>query len=239
LRHNKQGVAAILAQSKGNARAKPKFLWHFGRNNVLLRGGGTCRGNAERRMRVRTLIRTLIHTLGFVIFLSAVVAPAGVTPACAQLGFDRPGGDYASAPVPSGDPAVCATRCEHDKSCRSWSFSYPSSSGEEAMCWLKREVVPRAKASCCVSGVHGAGVIEPALGEIEFSIDRVGGDYRSFDTAADPRGKACAAACKADTRCRAWTYLRPGYGTDTAQCYLKDRIKPPRRSPCCVSGVVR
>ena len=68
------------------------------------------------------------------------------------------------------------------------------------MCWLKREVVPRAKASCCVSGVRGAGVIEPALGDVEYSIDRVGGDYRSFDTAVDPRGKACAAACKADSR---------------------------------------
>jgi hypothetical protein len=90
-----------------------------------------------------------------------------------------------------------------------------------------------------VSGVRGAGVIEPALGETEYSIDRVGGDYRAFDTPVDPRGKACAAACKADSRCRAWTYLRPGYGTAAAQCFLKDTIKPPRRSPCCVSGVVR
>jgi hypothetical protein len=178
-------------------------------------------------------------TLGAVIGLSALLALGGATPACAQLGFDRPGGDYASAPVPSGDPAVCAARCERDRSCRSWSFSYPSASGEQAMCWLKREVVPRARASCCVSGVRGAGVIEPTLGETEYSIDRVGGDYRSFDTPVDPRGKACAAACKADSHCRAWTYLRPGYGTAAAQCYLKDTIKPPRHNPCCVSGVVR
>ena len=188
-------------------------------------------------MRVRTLVRTFPYFPGF--FLFGLMALAGAGPAGAQLGFDRPGGDYASAAVPSGDPAVCAARCEHDKSCRSWSFSYPSASGEQAMCWLKREVVPRAKASCCVSGVRGAGVIEPALGEAEYSIDRIGGDYRSFETAVDPRGKACAAACKADSHCRAWTYLRPGYGTVAAQCFLKDTIKPPRRSPCCVSGVVR
>jgi hypothetical protein len=214
-------------------------LWHFAEKDVLLSDGGTWQGNAERRMRVRTLVRSFTYTFGLAAVLSVLAALAGARPACAQLGFDRPGGDYANAPVPSGDPAVCAARCEHDKSCRSWSFSYPSASGEQAMCWLKREVVPRAKASCCVSGVRGAGVIEPALGEAEYSIDRVGGDYRSFDTPVDPRGKACAAACKADSRCRAWTYLRPGYGTAAAQCFLKDTIKPPRRSPCCVSGVVR
>jgi PAN domain len=159
--------------------------------------------------------------------------------AAAQSGFDRPGGDYASAPVPSGDPAVCATRCEHDKSCRSWSFSYPSVAGAPAMCQLKREVVPRTPASCCVSGVRGAGVIEPQLGELEYSIDRVGGDYRSFETQPDPHAKACAAACRAESHCRAWTYRRSGYGTGAPRCYLKDLIKPPRHRPCCISGVVR
>jgi hypothetical protein len=231
-------VRQFCANQKEYGR-KTKILVAFRREGRFAVRRGTWRGNAERRMRVRTLVRTFTYTFGLVALLSAMAALAGATPACAQLGFDRPGGDYASAPVPSGDPAVCAARCEHDRSCRSWSFSYPSASGEQAMCWLKREVVPRAKASCCVSGVRGAGVIEPALGETEYSIDRVGGDYRSFDTAIDPRGKACAAACKADSHCRAWTYLRPGYGTAAAQCFLKDSIKPPRRSPCCVSGVVR
>ncbi len=159
-------------------------------------------------------------------------------PALPQIGYDRPGGDYASASVVSGDPAVCAARCERDKNCRSWSFSYPAS-GAPAMCWLKREVVPPVAASCCVSGVRGAGVIEPQAGAIEYSIDRIGGDYRSFETPADPSGKACADACQADNECRAWTYRRPGYGTADARCYLKDAIKPPRRRPCCISGVVR
>jgi hypothetical protein len=178
-------------------------------------------------------------TIALTAAISAAAAVAAVTSVPAQQGFDRPGGDYASAPVPSGDPAVCATRCEHDKGCRSWSFSYPSASGEPAMCWLKREVVPRAAASCCVSGVRGAGVIEPRRGELEYAIDRAGGDYRSFDTAADPSGQACAAMCQAESRCRAWTYRRPGYGTASARCYLKDTIKPPRHRPCCISGVVR
>ncbi len=184
-------------------------------------------------------MRVLTMIFGAIVSAALLFAAAGNTPANAQPGFDRPGGDYASGPVPNGDPAVCASRCEHDKACRAWSFSYPSASGDEAMCWLKHEVVPRARSACCVSGVRGAGVVEPRLGEVEFAIDRAGGDYRSFDTTSDPRGKTCAAACQAELRCRAWTYRRPGYGAALSRCYLKDVIKPPRNRPCCISGVVR
>jgi hypothetical protein len=162
-----------------------------------------------------------------------------VTASLAQSGYDRPGGDYTSAPVASGDPTTCAARCERDKRCRAWSFSYPSTSGAPAMCWLKREVVPAQQSSCCVSGVRGAGVIEPKAGATEYSIDRFGGDYRWFETPPDGKGKACAEACQAEPRCRAWTYRRPGYGAASARCFLKDVIKPPRRRPCCISGVVR
>jgi hypothetical protein len=180
-----------------------------------------------------------VLTMGFAALLVAAVTAAGATAASAQSGFDRPGGDYASAPVLSGDPDVCATRCEHDKGCRAWSFSYPSVSGEPAMCWLKREVPPRKQANCCVSGVRGGGVNEPPLGKREYSIDRAGGDYRTFDVTTEPGYQACAAACEAEPRCRAWSYRRPGYGTSAARCYLKDTITPPRHRPCCISGVVR
>ncbi len=176
--------------------------------------------------------------VAFAVLASAAIG-LRVGPALAQSGYDRPGGDYASAVIANGDPAVCAIRCERDKPCRSWSFSYPSASGSPAMCRLKRTVMPRVKASCCVSGVRGAGVIEPRLGDLEYSIDRVGSDYRSFETAADPRGRPCAEACRAELRCRAWTYHRPGYGTAGARCYLKASIKPPRHRPCCISEVVR
>ena len=181
------------------------------------------------------MIRTVI--VGLAVALAA--AAVGSAPAYAQSGYDRPGSDYSSGTVPNGDPTVCAARCEHESRCRAWSFAYPSDSGSPAMCWLKRAVVPPVQASCCVSGVRGAGVIEPKIGEIEYSIDRYGGDYRAFETPADPKGKACADTCQAENRCRAWTYRRPGYGTSTAHCYLKEAIKPPHRRPCCISGVVR
>jgi hypothetical protein len=170
-------------------------------------------------------------------FLLAVAAGSG--PADAQSGYDRPGGDYSHFSVQNGDPAVCAARCERDSHCRAWSFSYPDTVRTAATCWLKREIRPRVKASCCVSGVHGAGVIEPRSGTLEYSIDRYGGDFRAFETKPDPKGRPCAEACEADKNCRAWTYRRAGYGASVARCFLKNEIKPPRRRPCCISGVVR
>jgi len=174
--------------------------------------------------------------LGLAILVLAVGAAA---PARAQAGYDRPGGDYSHFQVPGGDPATCATRCEREARCRSWSFSYPSGGSAVAVCWLKREVRPRVKSSCCVSGVHGAGVIEPRGAALEFSIDRYGGDFRAFETKPDAVGKACADACEADKRCRAWTYRRQGYGASVARCFLKDKVTRPRHRPCCISGVVR
>ena len=108
-----------------------------------------------------------------------------------------------------------------------------------AACWLKTKVPPRVEDKCCVSGVRGAGVIEPRRGPLEYSIDRNGGDYRNIDVAPDAAGAPCKAACDAENKCRAWTYVRPGYIAPTARCYLKDNITRPRHKPCCISGVVR
>jgi hypothetical protein len=167
------------------------------------------------------------------------VASLAVSPALAQTGFDRRGGDYSSFQVRSGDPAACAARCEREGRCRAWSFSYPGPGRAVPMCWLKNQVTPRTEDTCCVSGVRGAGVVEPRPGQAEFSIDRTGGDYRNFDLKVDPQGDACKAACEADNKCRAWTYVRPGYIGTPARCFIKSEIKRPRKKPCCISGVVR
>src|ERR1700731_4722616 len=172
--------------------------------------------------------------------ISAVLAAANAArPAQAQANFDRPGGDYQSSPVPSGDPADCALVCERDRRCRAWSFNYPSDTARGSVCWLKNSVPARIPDDCCVSGVRGAGVVEPRNGAIETSIDRFGGDYRSFDLKRSDGDEACKAACAGDNKCRAWTYARPGYIGKDAHCFLKKDIKPPRRKPGFISGVVR
>jgi hypothetical protein len=172
---------------------------------------------------------------------SALLAAAtSARPAQAQANFDRPGGDYQSAPVSTGDPADCALVCERDRRCRAWTFSYPSDVMIGAVCWLKSSVPARVQDNCCVSGVRGAGVVEPKTSAVETSIDRFGGDYRNFDVKVGSEGDdECKAACTADNKCRAWTYARPGYAGKEAHCFLKKDIKPPRRKAGFISGVVR
>ena len=111
-------------------------------------------------------------------------------PAWAQVGFDRPGGDYFNFPVRSGDPNICSLRCEREARCRAWAFGYPTGEGA-ATCWLKSQVPARVEEPGSVSGVRGAGVIAPRRGPVEFAIDRVGGDYKSFDLTP-----WCSASCR-------------------------------------------
>src|SRR6185295_16811729 len=114
------------------------------------------------------LLRTCWLTL-------ALLATAGTSQqAHAQANFDRPGGDYLSLALPSGDPAACALICERDRRCRAWSFSYPREGDgtEGAACWLKSTVPQRVEAPNIVSGVRGAGVVERHNNSVETSIDR-------------------------------------------------------------------
>src|SRR5688500_7411338 len=99
-------------------------------------------------------------------WLGLVLALLSAAPATAQVGYDRVGGDYASFVLRSGDRAQCAARCERDARCRAWAFSYPATESANAVCWLKSRVTPRTLATCCVSGVRGAGVIEPHGGPV-------------------------------------------------------------------------
>ena len=125
--------------------------------------------------------------------VAGLIAVACLMPAWSQTYSDRPGGDYMSAPIASGDPADCALLCEHDRRCRAWSFNYPTVMEAGAVCWLKNSVPARVPDNCCVSGVRGAGVVETRNDAVETSIDRPGGDYRSFDiktTDVKPNDKA-------------------------------------------------
>ena len=113
---------------------------------------GNCQSRAGARMRIRFIL------------LAALLALLAASPAQAQTGYDRRGGDYTTFQIRNGDPAVCASRCERDARCRAWSFSYPRTENALATCWLKNRVTPRVEDKCCVSGVRGAGVIEPRRG---------------------------------------------------------------------------
>src|SRR5258707_13514896 len=130
-----------------------------------------------------------------------VASGTGTRLAQVQANFDRPGGDYLSSPVPSGDPADCALQCERDRRCRAWSFNYPTDIAGGAICWLKSNVPPRSQDNCCISGVRSGGAVEPRNGGTETSIDRFGGAYRSFALTICYVDDECKTAFTADIKC--------------------------------------
>src|SRR5476649_1236027 len=106
----------------------------FIRRTGMWRSNGTPRTAARPTSRKQLcmsggrLLRACLVTLAF------AAAGTATRPAHAQANFDRPGGDYQSSPVPSGDPADCALVCERDKRCRAWSFNYPTDVVAGAVC---------------------------------------------------------------------------------------------------------
>src|SRR3569833_2479285 len=151
--HAQSGPTTLApAVTKGLRPVHPPYRfvalkWHVGKTQAL------------------PMVRKLSHMvfgrlLGACLSVLACLAAAGFArPAAAQANFDRPGGDYTSAPISSGDPADCALLCEHDRRCRAWSFNYPTVIESNAVCWLKGSVPARVPDNCCVSGVRGAGTL--------------------------------------------------------------------------------
>jgi PAN domain len=236
------GRLPLVPTSRSSCSIAAPAVTNFGRSwalaNLLI-PVPLCRSEIPDRIRrlwcgdFRSAVLACLRTLVL------VAATTSHGPAQAQANFDRPGGDYLSLPIPSGDPAECALVCERDRRCRAWSFNYPNETSHLALCWLKNSVPPRVADDCCVSGVRGAGVLELRNGAIETSIDRAGGDYRTFELKRGESDEICKAACMADNKCRAWTYARSGYVGREPHCFLKKEIKPPRRKPGFISGVVR
>lgn len=77
---------------------------------------------------------------------------------------------------------------------------------------------------------------------VERSTHRFAGTYAvtpvvsTFDGASGVA--ACRTLCASDTRCVAWSYVRPGLRGPEAVCELKDVITQPEPSPCCHSGII-
>lgn len=71
----------------------------------------------------------------------------------------------------------------------------------------------------------------------EFNTDRYGSDYKHFDLPVD-RPDLCQAACAKDSRCQAYTYIKPGYfGRPKPSCWLKEPAPPSTPAECCISGI--
>ena len=175
-----------------------------------------------------------------------LVAFALLTPVTwAQVGFEwdinRQGQDYRNFDLFAADPRLCQDACTAEARCKAWTYVKPNTiQGPNPRCWLKHTVPPATRNNCCVSGLasQAPAVSTPPLrAGMEAGTNRPGQDYRNFDLpAADPG--LCQNACAGDSRCRAWTYVKP----NTVQgphprCWLKDKVPAAVPNDCCVSGV--
>ena len=68
----------------------------------------------------------------------------------------------------------------------------------------------------------------------EFGSDRAGSDYSRFPIQSF--ASICQQSCVNDSRCRAYTYVRPGVQGASAVCYLKSVVPALTPNNCCVSG---
>src|SRR5262249_33727968 len=64
---------------------------------------------------------------------------------------------------------------------------------------------------------------QASMSEREHDKNRYGGDYSGFDIKTD-HIEDCEGACKDDTKCAAWTYVKPGLQGPQARCYLKNVV---------------
>lgn len=143
---------------------------------------------------------------------------------------NRAGSDYDNFDLPKADPNLCADACEKDRKCRAYTYVKPGVQGNNARCWLKDSVPSASRSNCCVSGVKNSPLPQ------EFNANLPGSDYDNFDlSSADP--SLCADACAKDSRCKAYTYVKPGYQGNNARCWLKDSVPRKTTDDCCVSGV--
>jgi hypothetical protein len=149
--------------------------------------------------------------------------------------FNRPGSDYRDYEISNADPNRCNADCMSDPTCKAFTYVRPGIQGPNAHCWLKNAVPDGNRDNCCVSGVKSGG---SSVGGLEVDVDLRGSDYRDFEM-RDNNPNQCRDACQNDSRCRAFTYLRPSYRGPNAHCFLKDSVPQGTADSCCISGVLR
>ncbi len=96
-----------------------------------------------------------------------------------------------------------------------------------------------AAAECGPAQYGTPGCPYPSLGDsadFRVNTDRPGSDYSNFDLqGAYPSD--CRDACLKDSRCLAWTYVKPGVQGPKARCWLKNAVPAEQPNQCCVSGI--
>ncbi len=169
--------------------------------------------------------------------------PAGVKLGAVIANVTMPGSVSRTIDVPQGSTSACQAACRSDNSCVAWTLALGASSSSTSRCALK-PVIPQQVANvCCSSGIERvppAALREPPAVPAGMTgamrgVDLFGGDLHGVG-GSPVTPQSCQAACRSETECIAWTYVRAGVVAGDARCALKSRTSQQVTSPCCISG---
>jgi hypothetical protein len=176
-----------------------------------------------------------ILSLFFVVFaIQSLVAKPLNNMSKMEWNIDRGGADFSNFNLIRADPKLCQNRCANSPKCKAWTYVRPhTTQGSNPRCWLKNATPVARKNSCCISGRK----IPKPQTKIEWNTDRSGSDFSNFNLMrADP--KLCQHRCNNDSKCKAWTYVRPHTTQGkNPRCWLKHSVPVARKNACCVSGI--
>lgn len=150
----------------------------------------------------------------------------------------------------------CKDDCNNDSRCLAWTYKFYGyrKLGElegRGFAWFRIQVRGECFLKDRVPSVvpkmmHFSGVKPPlppppstsrTVAAMEYNTDRPGGDYRKVSKKKID-AKYCQTICMSDSRCKAWTYVKPNkLQGEEAQCWLKDSVPRKIQNSRCVSGV--
>jgi hypothetical protein len=192
------------------------------------------------------------------------IVPAGVSDAV--RGIELQGGTYHYFGGADATMQACQAACQADGQCLAWNYVRPGIYGSDARCFLKNMASLQVNSPCCVAGFKRQASTKPIPAPVppvpnstsaaaqpvatptmpllpqnlqpRFDTNLLGSDYRQFALDAGEWAQ-CRSACKTESACLAWTFVRPGVQGPKARCWLKNKIPPPTPNSCCVSGIER
>lgn len=76
-------------------------------------------------------------------------------------------------------------------------------------------------------------ILLPLSGNAVDGFNLPGSDYANFDARS---AAVCRHTCGGDSRCQAWTWVKPGIQGPSGRCWLKHRVPALVKDNCCNSG---
>jgi PAN domain/TIR domain len=161
-------------------------------------------------------------------------------------GINLQGSTLRVVEIQQDDPVNCQVVCRTDSSCAAWTYVPPKTAGQPGRCLVKAVIPDQFPNVCCVSAIERAPdpqfreppPVPATMAGVLRGIDLFAGDYRSF-SGPQATPEACQAACKAESPCMAWSYVRPGVVGSEQRCFLKSKLPSEVHSTCCISGIER